>query len=65
MSRCCDGGCSKVNYAAYVKKNMPHCIRIDSDIDSIYIYKTLFYSKRLHITLDGGKLCGIIILSIR
>jgi len=55
MSPCCDGGCSKVNYAAYVKKNMPHniyCIRLFLTYVSI---KCCLINKKLEITLDGAK----------
>jgi len=55
MSRCWDGGCSKVNYAAYVKKNMPHNTDLHTGIPDLYLHKMLLYNKLLEITLDGGK----------
>ena len=55
MSPCCDGACSKVNYAAYVKKNMPHSTCSHTGIPGLYLHKVPFYNKQLEIALDDGK----------
>ena len=63
MSKCYDVECSKGNYAAYVKKNMPHNIHYTLLFLS-YISITHYYlrfNRRLPLTLL--KLCGIINLS--
>jgi len=55
MSRCCDGACSKGNYAAHVKKNMPHNTDLHTGIPDLYLHKVPLYNKNLEIALDDGK----------
>jgi hypothetical protein len=55
MSPCCDGACSKGNYAAYVRKNMPHRIYLYTGTPDLYLHKVPYCNKQAEILLDDGR----------